>query len=454
MMSNFLNNLWVAVSTPNPLLLKILSVPIGFLLEAPLSLYLIISIFNIQVSKKKKLSYIVLTAALSNICALLLPNPYNIIVNYLSLFLIIHFTFKTNAVKTILAGLLPTFVFTIVQNLLFNPYITLLNITFEQFMSIVIYKVPLSLIIYVIVFVLAYIIKMHYKELYFGILDAIDKKSKKLIIANLVFGLAYIILEIAITMKYLNILPLTYTFANFTMLLLYFIITLYSISKIIKLQTATTQLESAEEYNKTLKILHDIVRGFKHDFDNIVTTIGGYINTNDMEGLKKYYVQLEEDCEKVNNLYILNPTSINNPGIYNLLTSKYHDATEKGIDVKIYFLLDLNDLHMKIYEFARILGILLDNAIEAAEQSKEKIINISFRKDDKNNRNIILIENSYKNKDVDIDTIFNKGFTEKENHSGIGLWEVRKIISKNNNVNLFTTKSDSLFKQQLEIYFK
>lgn len=454
MMSNFLNNLWVAVSTPNPLLLKILSVPIGFLLEAPLSLYLIISIFNIQVSKKKKLSYIVLTAALSNICALLLPNPYNIIVNYLSLFLIIHFTFKTNAVKTILAGLLPTFVFTIVQNLLFNPYITLLNITFEQFMSIVIYKVPLSLIIYVIVFVLAYIIKMHYKELYFGILDAIDKKSKKLIIANLVFGLAYIILEIAITMKYLNILPLTYTFANFTMLLLYFIITLYSISKIIKLQTATTQLESAEEYNKTLKILHDNVRGFKHDFDNIVTTIGGYINTNDMEGLKKYYVQLEEDCEKVNNLYILNPTSINNPGIYNLLTSKYHDATEKGIDVKIYFLLDLNDLHMKIYEFARILGILLDNAIEAAEQSKEKIINISFRKDDKNNRNIILIENSYKNKDVDIDTIFNKGFTEKENHSGIGLWEVRKIISKNNNVNLFTTKSDSLFKQQLEKYFK
>ena len=454
MMSNFLNNLWVAVSTPNPLLLKILSVPMSFLLEAPLSLYLIISIFNIQVSKKKKLFYIISSATLSNICTFLLPSPSNIIINYLALFLIIHFMFKTNAIKTILAGLLPTFVFTIVQNLIFNPYLTLLNITFEQFMSVVIYKVPLSLIIYVIVFVLSYIIKIHHKELYFGILDAIDKKSKKLIIANLVFGLAYIILEIAITMKYLNILPLTYTFANFTILLLYFIITLYSISKIIKLQTATTQLESAEEYNKTLKILHDNVRGFKHDFDNIVTTIGGYINTNDMEGLKKYYVQLEEDCEKVNNLYILNPTSINNPGIYNLLTSKYHDATEKVIDVKIYFLLDLNDLHMKIYEFARILGILLDNAIEAAEQSKEKIINISFRKDDKNNRNIILIENSYKNKDVDIDTIFNKGFTEKENHSGIGLWEVRKIISKNNNVNLFTTKSDSLFKQQLEIYFK
>ena len=48
--------------------------------------------------------------------------------------------------------------------------------------------------------------------------------------------------------------------------------------------------------------------------------------------------------------------------------------------------------------------------------------------------------------------IFNKGFTEKENHTGIGLWEVRKILSKNNNINLFTSKTDDLFKQQLEIY--
>ena len=103
-------------------------------------------------------------------------------------------------------------------------------------------------------------------------------------------------------------------------------------------------------------------------------------------------------------------------------------------------------------EFARILGILLDNAIEAAEKSKEKLINISFRKDERNNRNLILIENSYANKDVDTEEIFNKGFTEKENHTGIGLWEVRKILSKNNNINLFTSKTDDLFKQQLEIY--
>ena len=215
----------------------------------------------------------------------------------------------------------------------------------------------------------------------------------------------------------------------------------------------TQKLESAEAYNNTLRILHDNVRGFKHDFDNIVTTIGGYIRTEDMEGLKNYYVQLEDDCQRVNNLYILNPEIVNNDGIYNLLTKKYNEAESKNIKVNISFLLDLSTLHMKIYEFARILGILLDNAIEASSECNEKIINITFRDDTKNSRQLIIIENTYTDKDVDTEKIFEKGVSGKENHTGLGLWEIRKIIKKNNNINLYTSKTDKFFSQQLEIYY-
>jgi two-component system sensor histidine kinase AgrC len=172
-----------------------------------------------------------------------------------------------------------------------------------------------------------------------------------------------------------------------------------------------------------------------------------------MKGLENYYSQLEEDCQKVNNLYLLNPDVINNPGIYNLLTHKYSDATEKGIKVNLSFLLDLNDLHMKIYEFARILGILLDNAIDASAECDTKILNITFRNDSKNNRNLVIIENTYKDKDININNIFNKGISGKENHTGLGLWEVRQIIKKNNNINLYTDKNDKYFIQQLEIYY-
>ena len=220
-----------------------------------------------------------------------------------------------------------------------------------------------------------------------------------------------------------------------------------------KLTLTTRKLQSAEEYNNTLRILHDNVRGFKHDFDNIVTTIGGFIRTNDMEGLKQYYLQLEDDCQRVNNLYILNPEVVNNDGIYNLLTKKYYEADSKDIKVNITFLLDLSKLNMKIYEFARILGILLDNAIEASSECEEKLINLTFREDSRNSRQLIIVENTYKNKDVDTEKIFEKGVSEKEEHSGLGLWEVRKIVKKNKNINLFTTKNEKFFVQQLEIYY-
>ena len=116
-------------------------------------------------------------------------------------------------------------------------------------------------------------------------------------------------------------------------------------------------------------------------------------------------------------------------------------------------LLDLNDLKMKVYEFARILGILLDNAIEASDECNDKIINIVFRNDEKRHRQLISIENTYKDKNVDTIKIFGKGISGKENHTGLGLWEVNKILKKNNNVSIFTTKNNKYFSQQLEIYY-
>ena len=252
---------------------------------------------------------------------------------------------------------------------------------------------------------------------------------------------------------YVDKLPIAITFLSFISLISYYAISIYSLTRIFKLISTTRKLESEEEYNRTLRILHDNVRGFKHDFDNIVTTIGGFIRTNDMEGLKDYYVQLEDDCQRVNNLYILNPEVVNNDGIYNLLTKKYHEAESKDIKVNITFLLDLSTLKMKIYEFARILGILLDNAIEASSECEEKIINLTFRNDTKNSRQLIIVENTYNNPDIDTEKIFEKGVSEKENHTGLGLWEVRKLIKKNNNINLYTSKDNKFFTQQLEIYY-
>ena len=445
-----LNNIWMAISTPNEMLINIIAIP-GMLLENFLLISLLASLLNINLTRNQKVISYTIVPLLGLFTTYWIPNPYNILINYFALTIIAFLVLNISFFKSVLAILLSALIFNIAGALLLNPYLTLLNITSIQLSTIPIYRFFYALILYSCVCIIIYIIKNRKVKIDF--LESLDKKSKNIIIANIILGVIALISQSIIAVYYIDILPITITFLSFISLSAYLALSIYSLTRIFKLTLTTRKLESAEAYNNTLRILHDNVRGFKHDFDNIVTTIGGYIRTEDMDGLKNYYVQLEDDCQRVNNLYILNPEIVNNDGIYNLLTKKYNEAESKNIKVNISFLLDLSTLHMKIYEFARILGILLDNAIEASSECNEKIINITFRDDTKNSRQLIIIENTYIDKDIDTEKIFEKGVSGKENHTGLGLWEIRKIIKKNNNINLYTSKNDKYFSQQLEIYY-
>ena len=446
-----LNNIWNALTTPNETLINIILLP-SAIIETIFTLIIFTTVFSQKATFKQIIIYIFSCSILTFLSISILPSPINTFVNYAIVFIIICILFRTSILKGLLASIISTVLFALVGTLIMNPYFTLFNITYEQSETIPIYRILYLLLMYFIVFCIILLLKL--RKCKIEIFDyEIDKKSKKVLFINLTIGLITLLIQLIITIYYTDILPVIITFLSFLSLLAYFSISIYSLTRVMKLASTTQKLQNAEEYNKTLSILHDNVRGFKHDFDNIVTTIGGYVKTNDMEGLKKYYVQLEDDCQKVNNLYVLNPKLINNPGVYSLLTTKYHEAEEKGIKVNMSLLLDLNKLNMKIYEFTRVLGILLDNAIDASNECEEKIINIVFRDDAKNHRQLIIVENTYKDKNVDTEKIFNKGFTGKENHTGLGLWEVRKILNKNKNLDLYTTKNEKYFSQQIEIYY-
>ena len=449
-MMEILNNIWSALTTENSELINITFIPLSFLVEVPLIMYMFIYTLNISANKKQKLTYISLMSIVSILTNFVIPSPFNVVFNYVMMFILIWSIFKLNPLKSFVAMIIPTVVFALVNVLLLTPFLTFFNITREQFMTIPLYRYSFLIIFYIIILCIDFILK--HKSMTLTILDNFDKKNKSIIFTNLILGLIAVIFQLIVCYYYANTFPIIVAIISFISLLAYFFISIYSLTRVTKLVLTTQELESAEAYNRSLSVLHDNVRGFKHDFDNIVATIGGYIKTDDMEGLKKYYHQLEDDCQRVNNIATLNPNVINNPGIYNLLSSKYHKADEKHIKINLEFFLDLNTLHIKIYEFSRILGILLDNAIDASSECEEKIINIKFRNKNKNNRQVVIIENTFNNKDVNTETIFNKGVSSKENHSGLGLWEVRQILKKNNNLNLHTEISGKFFRQQLEIY--
>ena len=445
-----LNNIWNALTTRNEYLVNILSIPFT-IIETILLMSLFLSILDIHSNNKQKIIYVSLISIISIFCNYVIPTPFHLIVIYISMNIGIYFIFKLDILKTVLAFIIPIIVFSLIGMFLINPFLYIFNISSDELLNVPVYRILYVFAQYIIALVLYFIFR--HKEIVLNIFNDIDKKQKKIVYANLCFGIFTILTQALVTVYYIDNLPLIITFLSFITMFVYFSISIYSLTRVMKLASTTQKLQNAEEYNKTLSILHDNVRGFKHDFDNIVTTIGGYVKTNDMEGLKKYYIQLEDDCQKVNNLYVLNPKLINNPGVYNLLTTKYHEAEEKGIKVNMSLLLDLSQLHMKIYDFTRVLGILLDNAIDASSECEEKVINIIFRDDAKNHRQLITIENTYNDKDVDTEKIFNKGFTGKQNHTGLGLWEVRKILNKSKNLDLYTTKNKKYFSQQLEIYY-
>jgi len=430
--------------------MSIIAIP-GTIMENVLIMLLFTSILNISIDKIKSFIYVFSLSVIGIFTMNFIQTPFNIFINYIMPIVIAYIIFKRSLFKTIAATIISLIICNLVNILVLNPYLTAFRITVEILTIVPMYRLIYIFIVYIVIFLIIFILR--HRKLKLDFLEDIDKKNKFIIISNLFFGILAIITQSIVLFYYVDKLPIFITFFSFISLLVYFAISIYSLTRTFKLILTTRRLQSAEEYNHSLRVLHDSVRSFKHDFDNMVTTIGGYIKTNDMDGLEKYYSELVDDSERVNNLYILNPEVVNNDGIYNLLTKKYHEADSRDIKVNITFLLDLNTLNMKIYEFARILGILLDNAIEASSECEEKIINLIFRDDRKNHTQLIIVENTYADKTVDTEKIFEKGISGKENHTGLGLWKVRKIVNKNQNVVLRTIKDDKFFKQQLEIYY-
>lgn len=448
-----IQTIWTAMTTQNETGISILYCFLSFI-EATVNLLLFTTILNINSPRKSKIIYVICISLVAIISRTLIPDPYGTFINMIAIIFIIKFILKTSWLKALLSEFVMIALSSILELFMFKFYQTVLNIPYYFVMTIPIYRAIFILSIYLCIYILYRIIK------YFRFnikLENMTRKNKILFAVNTLLGILAMGTQFYLLFVYSGNMPIIITIVSITSLLAYFVISIYSLLSTNKLDTTTRDLEEAQLYNKTLTILHDSIRGFKHDFHNIVQSIGGYADRGDLEGLRVYYRQLLQDCERTNNLTALNPEVINNPAIYNVLATKYHKADEIGVQINLGIFIDLNEIekYMKIYEFTRILGILLDNAIEAASECENKIIHVSFRKEQNRRRLLVIIDNTYKNKDINVDKIYEKDFStkSKETNSGLGLWEVRQILKKNNNLNLFTTKSEEFFSQQFEIYY-
>ena len=221
-----------------------------------------------------------------------------------------------------------------------------------------------------------------------------------------------------------------------------------------RIQTEAKQkaMQDLQDYTRNLEAMYNSLRSFKHDYVNILLSLSGYIEDGDMDRLKDFF---ESKIFPTKNLitgedYKLNQLSnISVLEIKSLLSAKMIYAHESGIDITIDIPDKVESFLIDTVDLARILGIFLDNAIEATLETEQPQIGLNIIQ---NKTGVsIIISNRFRDNGIMLHTLKQKGFSTKIGHQGIGLGNAQKIISSYDNVLLETTMKCDYFTQHIEL---
>ena len=140
-------------------------------------------------------------------------------------------------------------------------------------------------------------------------------------------------------------------------------------------------------------------------------------------------------------------------GLKGFFYYKFIEAEKKGINVSINiskqiensFLKDIDTKDFK--DLARIVGVYLDNAIEASSTSEDKKLGIEMYLIKEKIE--LIITNTFNN-EINLDKIGKESFSTKGKHRGHGLLLVNKILSENNMFEAKNEIRDNIYIQSLK----
>jgi len=278
-----------------------------------------------------------------------------------------------------------------------------------------------------------------------------DKYKRSISIrTSLYMFVTFIIIAVNYSMyiKFIGVVDQSMILINVAIMWLYLILSLYINFTNSALALKEQQYDQQQDYIRTIDSLINDFRRLKHSYSNTIYGFFGYIQEDDLEGLKAYYTEVADEAKRMDSSLLLALQRIKVYAVFGLLWNKINEAESRGIEVGIRVTNEIREVGMKLTDLCEMLGNYLDNAIDAAAASKDKKMNITLTDD--GGYLTISIENTYEGT-VDVKEIQKKGYSTKGNGRGFGLSITNQILSGYANVLHNTFAEDGIFKQELVI---
>lgn len=194
-----------------------------------------------------------------------------------------------------------------------------------------------------------------------------------------------------------------------------------------ELDAQKLELEYQKLYNSGMEAVLSELSRFRHNYGNVLAALRGHADSGDFEELQVY---IDELCQKQNMALLTNREKLSEikiGAVAGLFAAKMLMADNARVTFNLSVNGQLTSVRMPVMELCEILGILLDNAVEAAMISPGRYVraDLEVRADGA----VFRIENSADRKPR-IPRMSEKGYTTKENGSGMGLYIAETILQK------------------------
>lgn len=193
-----------------------------------------------------------------------------------------------------------------------------------------------------------------------------------------------------------------------------------------------------KQYRDDMQTYMSVIRSQRHDYNFHVQTLHGLLLQKDYDACEKYLNELLKDSIEMNQILPLKDAAVSA-----LILSFKNKAAQSGIHMDILIENDLSQIATNVYETNKVIGNLLQNAIDEAEMVPDKSYGIKLSIIKRGEFCIINVSNRVGR--FNPMAAYQAGHSTKEGHEGIGLASIQALASKYGGVVYSRMEGDIIF---------